>query len=163
MWAIRKNSGFTIVELLIVVVVIGVLAAIVIVAYNGITASANDAAVRSDLANIVKRLEIQKVEDGSYPYPITTAMDVHVTKSAYYDVNNLYYCYDSATDQYAVQVRSASGNFFRIEGGSVLEGTGSGGYWAAGTCDILGITWNGSTNGQFGYNATNDTWASWAQ
>mgnify|MGYP001255727289 CR=1 FL=1 len=163
MWATRKHSGFTIVELLIVVVVIGILAAIVIVAYNGITSSANDAAVKSDLANIVKRLELQKVEDGSYPYPLTTAMDIHVTKSAYDDVNNLYYCYDSATDTYAVQVRSLSGNFFRVEDGVVLEGTGSSGYWAAGVCGILGITWDGNTNGQFGYNATNDTWASWVQ
>ena len=37
--------GFTIVELLIVVVVIAILAAITIVAYNGVIAKTNDAAV----------------------------------------------------------------------------------------------------------------------
>lgn len=36
MWAKKDKSGFTIVELLIVVVVIAILAAITIVAYNGI-------------------------------------------------------------------------------------------------------------------------------
>ena len=36
MSSMRKNVGFTIVELLIVIVVIGILAAITIVAYNGI-------------------------------------------------------------------------------------------------------------------------------
>ncbi|RYZ85786.1 MAG: prepilin-type N-terminal cleavage/methylation domain-containing protein, partial [Moraxellaceae bacterium] len=44
------TSGFTIVELLIVIVVIGILAAIVIVGYQGVTKRANDTAVRSDLA-----------------------------------------------------------------------------------------------------------------
>lgn len=39
-WA--KQTGFTIVELLIVIVVIGILAAIVIVAYNGIQTRANN-------------------------------------------------------------------------------------------------------------------------
>lgn len=163
MWAMRRSTGFTIVELLIVVVIIGILAAIVVVAYNGITATAHDSTVKSDLANFAKRLELEKVEDGTYPYPLTTAMNIQVTESSYSDVNNLYYCYDSATDTYAVQARSLSGNYFRIEGGVVQEGVGSSGYWAAGTCGILGITWDGSTNGQYGYNATNDTWASWAQ
>ncbi|RYX79148.1 prepilin-type N-terminal cleavage/methylation domain-containing protein [bacterium] len=37
----RNQKGFTIVELLIVIVVIGILAAIVIVAYQGVTARAN--------------------------------------------------------------------------------------------------------------------------
>ncbi|MFZ2836491.1 MAG: prepilin-type N-terminal cleavage/methylation domain-containing protein [Candidatus Saccharimonadales bacterium] len=37
MWAkYKQQSGFTIVELLIVIVIIGILAAITIVAYNGI-------------------------------------------------------------------------------------------------------------------------------
>ena len=49
--AIRhRASGFTIVELLIVVVVIGVLAAIVIVAYNGVTQRAQTSSLQSDIA-----------------------------------------------------------------------------------------------------------------
>ena len=45
----RQTKGFTIVELLIVVVVIAILAAITIVSYNGIQARANDSAVKAEL------------------------------------------------------------------------------------------------------------------
>jgi prepilin-type N-terminal cleavage/methylation domain-containing protein len=56
-----RKQGFTIVELLIVIVVIGVLAAIVVVAYNGVTESANGARMNSDLRNIknaISRLSV---------------------------------------------------------------------------------------------------------
>ncbi len=62
-----KKSGFTIVELLIVVVVIGVLAAIVIVAYNGITVSARDSSRISAVNQLAKAIEIYHVQTGQYP------------------------------------------------------------------------------------------------
>lgn len=64
-WA--KQKGFTIVELLIVIVVIGILAAITIVAYNGIQSRARDAQRKSDVATITKALELYYLDNGSYP------------------------------------------------------------------------------------------------
>lgn len=62
-----SRAGFTIVELLVVVVVIAILAAITIVAYNGITASAKESALKSDLSTTAKKLNVAKAEDGSFP------------------------------------------------------------------------------------------------
>lgn len=65
----RRQSirGFTIVELLIVIVVIGILAAIVIVAYRGVTAKSQYATMRQDMTTIRKVLELYKVDHGDYP------------------------------------------------------------------------------------------------
>jgi len=60
-------NGFTIVELLIVIVIIGILAAITIVSYRGITAKANESTIKADLANAKKQLELYKVDHGFYP------------------------------------------------------------------------------------------------
>jgi prepilin-type N-terminal cleavage/methylation domain-containing protein len=67
------RAGFTIVELLIVIVVIAVLAAIVIVAYNGVQNRANDSRRLQDLKSITKALELYKTSTGSYPNPNSTA------------------------------------------------------------------------------------------
>jgi prepilin-type N-terminal cleavage/methylation domain-containing protein len=57
-WAKNKHTGFTIVELLIVVVVIAILAAITIVAYSGIQQQARDSVRKSDAAAIAKTLKL---------------------------------------------------------------------------------------------------------
>ena len=61
------KSGFTIVELLVVIVVIGILAAITLVSYTGVTSRANIAVMQSDLSNSSKRLKIYQAIYGSYP------------------------------------------------------------------------------------------------
>lgn len=65
MWA--KQKGFTIVELLIVIVVIAILAAISIVAYNGVQTRAQDSKRSEAVASIQKALELYKTENGTYP------------------------------------------------------------------------------------------------
>lgn len=68
MWVKAKNhSGFTIVELLIVIVVIGILAAITIVAFNGVQQRANNSKTSSALSTWMKTLNLYKVDNGRWP------------------------------------------------------------------------------------------------
>lgn len=67
----HRRSGFTIVELLIVIVVIGILAAISIVAYNGIQQRANLAAVQSESNAVSKKVALFAADSGNYPTSIT--------------------------------------------------------------------------------------------
>lgn len=52
----RLRRGFTIVELLIVIVVIGILAAITIVAYNGVKSRADAASLQSEVSQLNKKV-----------------------------------------------------------------------------------------------------------
>lgn len=64
----KKRVGFTIVELMIVIVVIGILASITIVAYNGIQARARDVTRKSDISNLADLIEIYATKhNGQYP------------------------------------------------------------------------------------------------
>lgn len=63
----KTTIGFTIVELLIVIVVIAILAAISVVAYTGIQTRTRDTIRSSDMATIVKSLEAYYVVNGEYP------------------------------------------------------------------------------------------------
>ncbi len=63
----RQQTGFTIVELLIVIVVIAILAAISIVAYGGIQERARNAQRTQDVRTIAKALELYYINNGQYP------------------------------------------------------------------------------------------------
>mgnify|MGYP003590968609 FL=1 len=120
----KRHTGFTIVELLIVIVIIGILAAISIVAYSGIQNKANDATVQQDLVNIAKKLELYRASHDQYPAGSAQLAEAQITasKQAYgrhyiYSGGsfNLLYCYPSsgAKDKFALVASSKSGNMFQ--------------------------------------------------
>lgn len=83
------SGGFTIVELLIVIVVIGILAAITIVSFNGVSNRAKVASIQADLANSNKALKIAFATSDSYPATIAAAGLKASNGNAYqYTVNN---------------------------------------------------------------------------
>lgn len=67
----KSIDGFTIVELLIVIVVIAILAAITVVAYNGIQVRARDSQRSQDIASIKKALLLYSVDNGGVPRTYT--------------------------------------------------------------------------------------------
>ena len=78
------QRGFTIVELLIVIVVIGILAAIVIVAYNGIQTRAQNTITIQAVAEYVKGLNSYASANGHYPidssYPCLGPLGIYCGK-----------------------------------------------------------------------------------
>lgn len=171
-WAKQKEYGFTIVELLIVIVVIAILAAITVVAYNGIQNRAYDTTVQSDLRSIAQRMETYKIDPALSPsefYPGVSseisAAKLKITSSAYLTGagNNFLYCRGSDTTapkQWAIIVKSKSGKTFYVsyETG-VKEYTAT--VFPASQNDICppaGVA--GTGKGLWGYDSSN--WTSWS-
>ena len=63
----QPTSGFTIIELLIVIVVIGILAALILVAYGNIQARAQSSVTKNIVQQYTKALMAYKVDNGHYP------------------------------------------------------------------------------------------------
>ena len=63
----HKAYGFTIVELLIVIVIIAILAAVTMVAYGGMTRRANNVAVIDAASKTLKVIQAYSAANGSYP------------------------------------------------------------------------------------------------
>ena len=72
-WAQRfGRQGFTIVEIAIVIAVIGILAAISVVSYNGFQSRAAGAAMVNDLQHAATSLEVSYLKNKTYPSSIPT-------------------------------------------------------------------------------------------
>ena len=88
----NKRSGFTIVELLVVIVVISVLASVTVVAYNGVQQRANASAVGAAINAYAKAIRLYKVDNGKYPIPYsgTVARACLGTSAAVYPASGSY-------------------------------------------------------------------------
>jgi len=135
------RSGFTIVELLIVIVVIGILAAMTIVAFNGIQSRARTTVMQNDIAQAVRKLEATKVTSASGTYPATQAEAALQVSGG----NTLNYYYNSAMRSYCVEA---------INGTTSLFSSGVGQTITTGRCLSNGLigwwTMNNTANDQSG-------------
>jgi prepilin-type N-terminal cleavage/methylation domain-containing protein len=165
----RKQTGFTIVELLIVIVVIAILATISIVAYNGIQGRANDSAVRADITNFVKKVHLYEADHGAVPVAGSVAVgDASMlpgikfspSKSSYaVTEDNFYYCSGKKSSEptFAVVARSKSNTLFIYRPEEGLTSTTTG--WPYVQCTD---GFDAGTSGySYGYNNASNKWWSW--
>lgn len=172
-WA-QTQKGFTIVELLIVVVVIAILAAITIVSYNGITTRVNDTAIQSDLSALKKKIENYKtLNNDTYPPGGTsgaglTDLSFQASKGSYAltsTANNLWYCRNSPRTMFGVVALSKSGNVYYIsenKGPTLYSGSNS---WSGTGSDCANLI-NSALGWEYAGYTAGDTstgpWRSWA-
>lgn len=182
---VYKKSAFTIVELLVVIVVIGILAAITIVSYNGVTNRAIIASLQSDLANNSKQLDIFQIEHDSFPLTINCAIPDSDTNKCiksstgstflYYVDNSLenpYFCLTNINGDYSYSIDSSglSASFMycpvlHLDANNPDSYPGSGDKWSdlsSNNNDITlynGVGFDSSSGGALTFDGVND-WAS---
>lgn len=117
----RRSGGFTIVELLIVIVVIGILAAITIVSFNGVTKKATAAAVQSELSQNAKSIMATAAVNGQYsnvdvmnPAVVTLKFDASKYKV-------ISYCSTSTDFAFAAQTTSGDKYYKKMSGAVVQD------------------------------------------
>lgn len=173
----KKQLGFTIVELLVVIVVIGILAAITIVSYTGITTRANIASLTSDLVSSSQQLKLYQILYGVYPTSLdtndcpTSPIDTNYclkssSGTAYqYVVSNSTnpqaFCVTATKGSYSYRITndstSSSGNcmdfglVLNLDAGTPASYPGSGTTWT----DLSGANNNGSLVNGVAYTASN--------
>ena len=108
--------GFTIVELLIVIVVIAILAAVTIVAYNGIQSRATASALQSNLNQIAKKLEIAKIDNNAYPASLA---DIGVTVPS-----NSSFIYQGGPNGFCLSGANTSSSY-RVSNSNTMPSDGS--------------------------------------
>jgi len=168
--SIKQRDGFTIVELLIVIVVVAILAAITVVAYNGIQARANLASVQSDLTSLARKYELFFVDNGRYPnsVPDLLALKATVSRPAYLTdstlASNLIPCVTSDSQNYAIGAVAPNGSRLYIARGKpVAEYTGATSWLgAANWSAVCSSALSGSATFGLGAGwATADGWRAW--
>ena len=119
----KIHPAFTIVELLIVVVVIAILAAITIVSYNGITYKAKESSLKSDLNTAVKKVSLVQAETGEYP----ATKPAGIANTVQYTGGGSTFCATASKDGLAFNVTQAGAiQAGACDGHTIAGGDGSG-------------------------------------
>jgi len=160
MWATSRKIqpvkkpvlGFTIVELLIVIVVIGILAAITIVSFNGVQNRAKASAAQQSVSQANRKVLAYSVQNSDqYPADLATAGVTDADTTYQYSVNNT-----SSPRTYCVT--ATNGAFSYYESNTITSPTAGGcaGHGQSGVAPITNLITNpGAEITSSGYNPNN--------
>lgn len=78
----KSEGGFTLVELLVVIVILGILAAVAVFAVGGVTDKGKESACKADLNSVATASEAYYAKNGSYAASIAGLVTAKFLRSA---------------------------------------------------------------------------------
>lgn len=129
----RSQRGFTLIEILIVVVILGILAAIVIPQFTSASEDAQASSVQSQLQTVRSQIELFQVQNGGYPSLDTAGWTPMIDTSHAENTTNQRY------------LQSEPRNAMRNNATDIVSGTAGPGA-ASGGADTDGWYWNTDDN-----------------
>lgn len=106
-----SDGGFSLIELIVVVLIIGTISAIAIPVYQGVQASAIESSLKSDLRNSAMQLEEYQMRHGDYPQWRDSGDHLTISKDNYHGNSNFLYCTNG--DEYGIFVFGEQGNRYQ--------------------------------------------------
>lgn len=123
----RFLIGFTVIELLIVIVIISLLVGAIVISYSGVQSRAHDTRVQSNISGLADALNNYYTSNG-YKYPVDqtsfmTITGAKVNTDSYTTANNamLYCVMDSTGQTMAIVGQSKTGNAYYIKDDGKLQ------------------------------------------
>jgi prepilin-type N-terminal cleavage/methylation domain-containing protein len=155
---LHTQRGFTIVELLIVIVVIAILAAIVIVAYNGIQNKAHATAAQAASSSVAKLLANSYTTNGLYPSDLSTINNGNPMPTT--DGTTYVYHPGTGNTSYCVTVTNGNNSYKVTDTATQPASGGCPGDGQGGVAPITNLAINPSAASTISYWTTNGAAAS---
>lgn len=134
----RLRPGFTIVELLVVIIIIGILGSITVVAYNGVQQRAAQSAALADLSTNLKKVQLYQVVNTSAPP--TYAETVADSNTSFRFSPNIYktvtYCNGATNAAFGIELMNGTKLYGSLTTAPTIDNT----ITTDGICAKLGIT-----------------------
>lgn len=166
----KIRRAFTVIELLIVIVIIGILSAVTLVSYTSVTQRATVASLKSDLASASSQLKLYQAENATYPYLIDCSASPAATSICIKNSPGTTYVYRGKVNDFCLSATNNSIVYSITEAGSIISGlcqitnyvttpgfeggTGGGGGTIGTNGGISSIQNSGGHTGSYYYHAT---------
>ena len=120
---LKNTNGFTLIELMIVVAIIGVLAAIAYPSYQGYVERTNRADVMNEMQNIANTIESRKLAQGRYSNSLVTGLggSYPSTGTALYTIS---FTPDPLTANWTIKATPVAGARMKGDGNLTLNHQG---------------------------------------
>ena len=121
---LKSNAGFTLLEVLAVVALLGILGAMLMPSLDSAADRAKNARLESDLATVDNAILLYKMDKGACPDALDDLVDEYIAKGKEFkDATGTQFTYTPAGDKltYTLKGKNAAGELVTSDGSSAAE------------------------------------------